>query len=262
MDTATTAAETTALRMLFLYDTNHPVSLSATILAAETSSTTYIVTCPSSCEPSDFPKQTITHLEGSHWAGERTWAGATTRWACDLGNGGDDILTDQLGWCSARTIEGDQEDGDSKSRAVNSCFVYARSVPAYITGDPDDVRMAGRGSPYSTTYDADDLISAVSERRQSLNCPTTTASVEKTTETGQAETDATAEASRDKDESKTAAETGSATETGTGTTGGSAGDETTSTASAETSAPNGSRKVSVNKIAVIGCLLLGLWAST
>ncbi|KAM5348321.1 hypothetical protein ACJ41O_008145 [Fusarium nematophilum] len=248
----------TSLRPMFLYDTNHPVTLDASVIAAQSgSTTTYLVTCPSSCAPSDFPEQTITHVSGSSWAGERTWAGATTRWGCKLGNGGGGILTDQYGWCTALTTKGGDITGNSKQRAINSCFVEARSVPVHITDGMDKLYKVD--TYYDIGIDAEGLLSAWSETLKSMNCPITTA----TTEDDAEATSSAAEASKWNEESRTA--TATATTAAGETTADEAestADETASNPAAETTTgSNGSTSMSMNKLVVIGSVLLGAWFS-
>ncbi|KAH7136454.1 hypothetical protein EDB81DRAFT_79830 [Dactylonectria macrodidyma] len=242
----------TSLRPFFLYDTNHPASIAASVVAADTSSSTYVVTCPSSCAASDFPEQTITHIAGSSWAGERTWEGATTSWGCNLGTGGDDVLSDQYGECSATTVFEGETKGHVGESAVNSCFVIARSVPAYITDGMDKVYAVH--PYYMSSLDAEGYISANSEEMASLGCVITA------TETGTdlATTKASATGSAaERSESTTAPET---TSHAVVETSGESGETAASTsASTETDAPSGSSRVSVNLAALVGLLLLGTW---
>ncbi|KAJ4322604.1 hypothetical protein N0V84_004741 [Fusarium piperis] len=236
----------TSMRAFFLYDTDHPASIEASVVAADRSHSTYIVTCPSSCAPSAFPEQTITHIEGSSWLGERTWDGTTTRWGCRLGNGGSDILTDQYGWCSAVTAAKGEVTEFPKSTAVNTCYVSIRSVPAIITAGMDKIyEDSGYIEP---KLDAEAFNSLYKAELSSMGCLTTATT---TTE----ESKSTAEASKG-DESKTARETGSVAEATT--TGGSEAEGTAAPTPTETS--NKSPKMSVNKLAIMGSLLLGAWA--
>ncbi|KAH6996504.1 hypothetical protein BKA56DRAFT_609744 [Ilyonectria sp. MPI-CAGE-AT-0026] len=245
----------TSLRQFFLYDTNHPASIEASVVAADSDAQTFVVTCPSSCDSSEFPKQTITHISGSSWAGERTWKGTTTNWGCNLGSGSDDEIPDQYGRCSATTIDGSDISGDFGDRAVNSCFVFARSVPAYITGGMDE--MYEIYPYYWSTIDAGGLISANSEQMASMNCPATTADGQtpaSKTDTSRAES--TAEGSES--QSRPAAETASQTEATTS----AVSSETASASSTptETEATSGSFRTPINMFLLVGSILLGAWA--
>lgn len=238
----------TSLRAMFLYDTDHPVSLEASVVAADRSHSTYIVTCPSTCETSDFPEQTITHIGGSSWLGERTWDGTTTRWGCRLGNGGRDILADQYGWCSAVTATKGEATEFPKSTAVNTCYVSIRSVPAIITAGMDKIyKDAGY---YDLGFDADDWVSRYPLELSSKGCLTTATTTAE-------ESKSTAKAPKEADESKTARETGSAAEA---TTTGEAEADNTTASTTPTETANKSLKMSVNKLVVMGSLLLGAWA--
>lgn len=245
----------TSLRQFFLYDTNHPASIEASVVAANSDAQTFIVTCPSSCDSSEFPKQTITHISGSSWAGERTWKGTTTNWGCNLGSGSDDEIPDQYGRCSVTTIDGSGISGDFGDRAVNSCFVFARSVPAYITGGMDE--MYEIYPYYWSTIDAEGLISANSEEMASMSCPATAADGQTlASETVTSTAESTAEGSES--QSRPAAETASQTEATT-----SKGSSETASASStptETEASSGSFGKPINMVLLVGSALLGAWA--
>ncbi|KAH7160305.1 hypothetical protein B0J13DRAFT_540937 [Dactylonectria estremocensis] len=242
----------TSLRAFFLYDTNHPASIAASVVAVDTSSSTYVVTCPSSCVASDFLEQTITHIAGSSWAGERTWEGTTTSWGCNLGTGGDDVLSDQYGECSATTVSGGKTKGDVGESSVNSCFVIARSVPAYITDGMDKVYAVH--PYYISSLDADGYISAISEELLSLGCGIM--KTEETTEPAITEPSATDSAAEGR-ESTAAPEPTSHT---VAETSRNSGETAVSTSvSTETDAPSSSSRVSVNLAALVGLLLLGTW---
>lgn len=239
----------TSFRPFFLYDTDHPVSVEASVVAADSSHSTYLVTCPSSCASSAFPEQTITHIEGSSWLGERTWDGTTTRWGCRLGNGGRDTLTDQYGWCSAATAAKGEAIEFPKPTAVNTCYVSVRSVAGVVTAGMDKI-YKDRGY-LEPALDADAWVSLYPAALSSMGClPMTTT----TTITG--ESKSTAEATKEGDGSKTARETGSAAEATT--TEGSDADSTAASTPTETA--NKSPKMSVNKLVILGSLLLGAWA--
>lgn len=188
-----TTGPSSSFRALFLYDTTHPVSVVASVIAATSSSTEYLVTCPSSCPSSSFPEQTVTHQSGSLWEGRRTWDGTTTQWLCRLGNSGRDVLEDQNGNCWDITHTGDGPVTTPAPTPVDTCFVYARSVPAHITAGMGKIY---KYQPYYKENDPEMFTSALSEAMESLGCPTIGSKTEKTVaETG----------------------TGTVTETGTGT---------------------------------------------
>lgn len=74
----------TTFRAFFLYDLDRPETLYASVIDADVIGTTYLVDCPSKTCSTDFAKQTVTHLDGPVFAGERTAGGTTTSWFCDL----------------------------------------------------------------------------------------------------------------------------------------------------------------------------------
>ncbi|KAF7539747.1 hypothetical protein G7Z17_g12353 [Cylindrodendrum hubeiense] len=237
----------TSLRPFFLYDTNHPASIEASVVAANSESQTFIVTCPSPCASSDFPEQTITHVSGSSWAGERTWEGVTTSWGCNLGSGGSDTIPDQNGECNATTINGGDIRGVIREKAVNSCFVAARSVPAYITGGMD--KMYDIYPYYASSIDAEGWISFKSEDLASMGC--SVATTEEITEVEATTTKPSAPESTAED-SKSTATAGTASQTEAKTAGES--DETTPAAPTQTGedAPSGSFRTPISLVALVG----------
>ena len=187
MDLSTTdpaSWPTTAVRNFFLYDTEHPITLVASVISAGDDTRTYLVTCDAPCSSDDFPAQTITHASGSSWAGERVAGGSRTSWACDLGVGGPvtaSFAPDHAGYCQDKTVDADEKHvdlGTISSSAINTCFLESRSVPVSITAGVTKLYDGGDGPLPS--QDPKDLISARSENLTSLSCKTTSSEPEPT----------------------------------------------------------------------------------
>lgn len=175
-------------RFFFVLDPNAPLSLVGSVIEARTEDSeryaTVLVTCaPGSGCPTDFPEQTITHLKGSSWAGEYAISGTTTTWGCDLGQGSDDTLPDQGGWCSSATVASAEEMGltDRSTRtgtntrtrteaAVNTCFVDARSKLVFVTAGNDKWSIV---EPTKPTLPPESYLKKRLEWLKSLHCPMT-----------------------------------------------------------------------------------------
>lgn len=206
-------------RNFFLYDTNHPASLEASVITADRSTSTYLVTCGgASCAPTAFPEQTIIHISGSSWAGERSASGTITSWGCNLGTGTDDVLSDQGGWCSAATVAAEDKLGDMSSSAVDLCFVFERSAVMHITAGLTAVctdTALGCGETALGTELASIISSANSQALSSLSCPMTTGSASGGSETRTAATSISAsQASRTSLSTVSASATGDSQDSG------------------------------------------------
>ncbi|KAH8171639.1 hypothetical protein LIA77_08406 [Sarocladium implicatum] len=145
----------TSHRAFWLWDRNHPDPLYASLISSWTSdyhsAMTYLVECPSDTCSTDFAKQTITHSDGSVWAGEHVSTGVTTTWACNLAT---NLWQSEHGYAARCTITSGKDVDlklpltqtsslDNKDR----CFVSARSVLVHITGGLDEFYKDGGWYP-------------------------------------------------------------------------------------------------------------------
>lgn len=126
----------TSGRAFFFYQTKAPATIYASVVNAASSDdseeATFMVTCGgTSCD--NFPVQTITHANGSSWAGRHEATGTVTSWGCNLGSGSEDTIPNQLGICSSATAAVGAKLDMSKQTAVNECFVDSRSAYVILT---------------------------------------------------------------------------------------------------------------------------------
>ena len=141
----------TSHRAFWLWVRNHPDPLYASLISSWTSNwhsaMTYLVECPSETCSTKFAKQTITHSDGSVWAGEHVLEGVTTTWACNMAT---NSWQSEHGYGAECTITSGK-DVDLKLPLTQStsledkdlCFVSARSVLVHITGNLDEFYKEG-----------------------------------------------------------------------------------------------------------------------
>lgn len=166
-----------AYRDILLYDAAAPATVVASII--EGRSETYeelfftaLVTCPSPCQDSAFPEQTVTYLTGSSWAGELTVDGTTTSWGCRLGDDDSQVTEGVSGECyTAIAGPGETIDHNGTSTHVDNCFVSMRSKMMVVTAGFEEYDKV---MP-SATFPIDEVVSSRSSRLSELGCPATTA---------------------------------------------------------------------------------------
>ncbi|KAF6840875.1 hypothetical protein CPLU01_00870 [Colletotrichum plurivorum] len=248
-----TPAVTSSARQFFIYDSHPTGSLEASIINYARQNATYEVACPSSntvCKNEGYYPAKVTHQSGSLWIGTNTaTAGVTKRWECRLGNGSDDVLSDQYGVCSVTTVDGSTTKTD-EPLPVNTCFVDARSVVVAITAGLEKVEAI---HPIDTTfpYEASYWLSWQSEAMKTAMCkpfssPSPTASPKTTASEGPA-TGATGSAQLP---------------TETGTASGTASGAASEASPSQSTPPSGSSRtwaslpVVVVGVAVVGAALL------
>lgn len=136
----------TFFRPVWLYDTEHPDFLYASIVDADKAVTTIVVDCPTSqksCSGAEFPRQTLTvNREQSVWEGVATASGTTTTWKCDLDAGFDGSFSDGNGGrqpsgealCAATSGKNLGTAELKPTSWADECWVNERPVVALFTG--------------------------------------------------------------------------------------------------------------------------------
>lgn len=169
---AVTATPTSdAFRQVLLYDALAPPTVVASViegrsLEGEELYFTAIVTCPSPCKDADFPKQTVSYLTGSSWAGEKTVDGTTTSWGCRLGGS----APNKEGECYVATAkDGETINHNGTSTSVDNCFVEHRSKMMFVTAGFDEYFNV----MIPSTHELEEEMSGWYSYLSSLSCPAT-----------------------------------------------------------------------------------------
>ena len=165
-----------AYRDILIYDAAAPATVVASVIEGRSETWeelffTALVTCPSPCQDSAFPEQTVTYLTGSSWAGELTVDGTTTSWGCRLGDDDSEVTQGVGGDCYAATAgPGETIDHDGTSTSVGNCFVSLRSKMMVVTAGFEEYDKV---MP-SATFPIDEVVSYRSSRLSELGCSATT----------------------------------------------------------------------------------------
>lgn len=215
-----------SFRAFWLFDDDHPDALYASAIDAvdtamgRDSSFKYRVDCPSTlCDGASFPPQTITHIGGSIWAGDRTVDDTTTSWKCNLATNEAMTAAGHRGRCAVTSgVDVKSLTASPTSYIGGECFVSARSVVVNITAGMDTVYKVQNYYDYG--MDFDELKSVLAETSKAV-CSGSTSTSKKGSEP--ATTDATTTSEEKKSSATAESESGesrSASESAAHTGGG------------------------------------------